>query len=74
MQLLGEFNYHRFSIKLKASEDETTFTVEKQEDNINQIETFTDLSKAKDKFQYFITDALYYTSFTDVSIWMQQHG
>jgi hypothetical protein len=73
MKTLGEINYHRFKISLKASEDEKSFTVDKQEDNVNQTETFTDFSRAKTKFDYLVTDALYYSSFTDVSIWMQHH-
>jgi predicted GNAT family acetyltransferase len=81
MKTLGEFKYHRFDISLKVTDDETKFTVESTEysttdrkSGVNRKLEYFNLSEARRQFETLLNQALYYTSLSDVSLWMQHNG
>lgn len=71
MKILGLFEYHRFKIVFAGNADETEYNVTISECGYLISYPSTDIRIARDKFQYLVADALYRTSFTDVSNYMQ---
>lgn len=80
MKILGEFNYHRYNITLKVTNDERKFTVElieRQSLNKTVVKNntfeYSEFSEAKKKFELLINESLYYTSSSDLWLWMQHN-
>lgn len=72
MLILGQFDYHIYSVKLECSDDEITHVVTCVESGITETHTFGDLGPARDAFEAACQNVLYRTSLTDVSIYEQQ--
>lgn len=77
MTKLGSFEYHMYKVTFTVSDDETEWVVkawsDKQDPGSCDVHTFGDLSPARTAFENAIHNAIYRTSYTDVSIWAQQH-
>lgn len=71
MKILGVFEYHRYKILFAGNVDETEYNVTVSESGNMTAYPSTDIRVARDKFQYLVEDAIYRTSFTDVSCYMQ---
>lgn len=77
MTKLGAFEYHMYKVTFTVSADETEWVVKTWQDKESPSDydehTFADLSPARTAFENAIHNAIYRTSYTDVSIWAQQH-
>ena len=76
---LGKFEYQYSKIKLIAREDEKLYRVidySRRKDEMifdgTATHPFDNLSEAKETFQNGVSNIIYYTSFTDLSLFMQQ--
>jgi hypothetical protein len=79
---LGDFTYHNLRVKLESAQDESEFRISYWEDTISsrsidwgeptEVKTTDDLRKARTWFEDTVTNMLMNTSYTDVSIYMQQ--
>jgi len=82
MKTLGHFKYHIYEVKLESSDDEREYKVtciarsfqdirSGKEEEV-AINPFSDLRPARDAFQHAVLYCIGSTSFTDVSLFMQQ--
>lgn len=71
--VLGYLHYHSYKISLKSNDDETVYVVQRwYDDELILSMKLDNLSAAMALFTDAISDIFYRTSYTDVSIYMQQ--
>lgn len=74
-KVLGYFHYHDRVVCLKSHPEETDFVVLRMSQKVKEEPLhFPDLSPARDAFTDEVHDILYYTSGSDLSLFMQQRA
>ena len=72
---LGVFKYHYSKITIKSREDELEYMVIEYNKRTKETKThlFDNLSLVKKSFENGVSNIIFYTSFTDLSCYMQQN-
>lgn len=84
LHMLGRFTYHHYKVTLQTTEDETEYYVKIWKGNFHhdrirspepeEVQTYNDLRIARREYENAVSAAIHNTTYTDVSIFMQQQA